>query len=169
ELDPGVEQDDDLAGGGLDASVDGRAKAERRVQGDGAQALGGAAGKPPGDALVSGVVDHHGLEVGLHVCEDREQPALGVGSPAVDDGEQGDRARCGRASGRRGCNRPELAAGRAVDDVPPTVAQALPQRVGGGEIAKAPALDALGYELFRFLSVQCALRAPGGPIRSSSF
>ena len=39
---------------------------------------GGAPLEPGGDALVRGVVDDHGLEIGLAVREDGKQPALCV-------------------------------------------------------------------------------------------
>jgi hypothetical protein len=62
----------------------------------------------------------------------------------VDDREQGDDSRRGFGSGgRRGLDRLELAACRAVDDVPPTFTQPLADRVGGLEVARLTARDAL--------------------------
>jgi hypothetical protein len=77
----------------------------------------------------------------------------------VDDGQQGDRpGRRGRAGAGRSFDRLKLAAVRAVDDVPAALAQLLPDRVGSGEVALAPALDAGLEESLRL-----------GLIRSSSF
>jgi hypothetical protein len=62
----------------------------------------------------------------------------------VDDREQCDRAR--RWSwfiAERRLDRLELAAGRAVDDVPPAFAQPLANRISGIEVALPPVLDAL--------------------------
>ena len=63
----------------------------------------------------------------------------------MDDREQRDRP------SRRPCfpdgwgfDRLELAAGRAVDDIPSTRFQLRANRVGGFEITGSPALDALG-------------------------
>jgi hypothetical protein len=79
------------------------------------------------------------------VAEHREQPPLCIRLPAVDHGEQGDRARDRQRSGERwSFQRPQLAALRAVDDFPPSRAQLLAKGIGGGEVALAPALDALG-------------------------
>ncbi len=76
--------------------------------------------------------------------EDREQPALGVSPPPVDDREEGDgsgrRSRLVAGLGPAGL---ELAAVGAVDDVPAAVAKPLANRVGGLKIALTTALDAL--------------------------
>jgi hypothetical protein len=78
------------------------------------------------------------------VREDREQPALGVGAPPVDDREEGDRSgRRSRLVARLGPDGLELAAIGVVDDVPAAVAKLLANRVGGLKIALTTALDAL--------------------------
>src|SRR5216683_611180 len=88
QLDALVEQDADLAGGRIDAGVDCGAETERRVQPDDAKPLRRTAVQPGGDSLIARVVDDKRLEVGLAVGEDREKPALHIGLPAVNDGEQ---------------------------------------------------------------------------------
>jgi hypothetical protein len=81
------------------------------------------------------------------VREDRQQPALDVGQPAVDDGEQGDRSRGGRR--RRvgwSAERLQLTSGGAVDHVPATVAKLPSNRVGGLEVTRPATLDSFVEE-----------------------
>src|SRR6266851_9257385 len=155
ELDTGIEQDDHLAHAGLDARVDRHREADRRIERDQAQSLGRAGLQPAGHACIAGVVDDHGLEIGLRMGEHREQPALHVGAPAVDDGQQRDRtgpwllARLGWS-----LERLQHAAVGAVEDLPPARAQLFADGVRGREIALPPAHDALGDQLFRLVSIQ---------------
>jgi hypothetical protein len=89
------------------------------------------------------------------VCEDRKQPALGIGAPSVKNRDQGDSS-CNRrrfAAWRR-LDRLQLAAFSAVDDVPPALTQFVPDRVGGGEVAGSPALDAFVEESLSFASIR---------------
>jgi hypothetical protein len=61
----------------------------------------------------------------------------------VDDGEQRDRSRDGlRSRGRWRLDGDELAAGGAVDDVPPAGVKLGADGVGGGEIALTAPFDA---------------------------
>jgi hypothetical protein len=78
------------------------------------------------------------------VGEDREQPALRIRLPAVNDREQGDLARDRfRLVARLGLQRLQLASRGTVDDVPPTGAQLVANCVGLFEIALPAAPDAL--------------------------
>jgi hypothetical protein len=89
--------------------------------------------------------------------EHGQQPSLGVGLPAVDDREQRDRAWTrSRLDRGRSLDRLQLAAGRAVDDVPTAFTQLIAQPVGGLEVAGPTKLDALLEDSLCF-----------GPIRSS--
>jgi len=104
--------------------------------------------QPARDALIVGVVDDQRLEIRFRVREHREQPALGVWLPAVHDREQGYGARLGLRSldwPRR--DRLQLAARRAVDDVPSAVAEPIANRVRGLEVALATPRDAFFEEL----------------------
>ncbi|TMB87036.1 MAG: hypothetical protein E6J37_11505 [Chloroflexi bacterium] len=67
----------------------------------------------------------------------------------MHDGEQRHRPRRRLLGGVSRCfQRLQLAPVRAVDDVPPALAQALANLVGSLEVAGAAARDALGQELF---------------------
>src|SRR6266851_4300830 len=135
QLDALVEQDADLAGGGIDAGVDRGAETERRVRPDDAKPLRSAAVQPGRDSLVARVVDDKRLEVSLAVREDREKPALSVGLPAVHDADQGHPTRRGgNDGGRLGAERTQLAAGRPVEQLPPGVVEPRSNRVGGLEV-----------------------------------
>jgi hypothetical protein len=69
----------------------------------------------------------------------------------MDHREQRDRAGSGSRTGQgRRANSLQLAAGRAVDDVPPAFAQARPEGIGSDKVALAPAFDAFGQEAFSF-------------------
>ncbi|MEO8744902.1 MAG: hypothetical protein ABI334_00225 [Candidatus Dormiibacterota bacterium] len=72
----------------------------------------------------------------------------------MHDGEQRDRAwNRWRRGARRRLLRLELAPFGRVDDLPPTLTQLLAQGIGGGEVVLPPALDALGEQLLRLVSV----------------
>src|SRR5205809_2591853 len=155
ELDARVEQDDVLPGRPLDARVDGGREAQRRIKCDHAQPLSHAVPQPSGDARIAGVVDDQRFEVGPGVGEHREQPALRIGLPAVDDGENRDPTRRRlRFGGGRSLDRLQLAAGGAVDDVPPAVAELRADRVGGREVSGSPALDARVEKSLSFLPIR---------------
>ena len=65
------------------------------------------------------------------------------------DGDKRDRPRCHRLlTQRRGFQCLEIAAGGAVDNLPPTGAQLLADRIGRLEVAIAPALYAFSQQLF---------------------
>jgi len=89
------------------------------------------------------------------VREHREQPALDVRAPSVDDRKQRDGAGLGLLAGLSwSFERLELAAFGAVEDLPPALAQALANGVSGREVALAPAQDALGDESVGLFSVR---------------
>src|SRR5579859_6153350 len=90
ELDALVAQDARFAGGRLDSGVDSGRKTGRWVESQDAQTLCRSFFQPPGDARVARVVDDQRLEIRLAGVEDRDQPALRVGLPAVHHREQGD-------------------------------------------------------------------------------
>jgi hypothetical protein len=105
--------------------------------------------QPAGHAGVAGVVDHDGFEVGLAVGENRQQPSLEVGDPPMRDGYERDGSRRYRlVCGHRRLQRLELAPLCAVEDVPPSGAQPLADRVGGLKVLLAPTLNAFGQKLF---------------------
>jgi hypothetical protein len=73
----------------------------------------------------------------------------------MHDGEQADGAR-NRTRFVAGCrlDRLQLAAAGAVQDVPAALTQPLADRVGGGEVAETPALDALVEQSLSFGSIR---------------
>jgi hypothetical protein len=72
----------------------------------------------------------------------------------VHDRERGDGAGDGARRRRRCFDRLELASRGAVDDLPAGFPQALPNRVGGGEIPRAAKLDALVGESLSFCLIR---------------
>jgi len=73
----------------------------------------------------------------------------------VDDGENRDPTRRRlRFGGGRSLDRLQLAAGGAVDDVPPAVAELRADRVGGREVSGSPALDARVEKSLSFLPIR---------------
>jgi hypothetical protein len=72
----------------------------------------------------------------------------------VDDREQrhGPSSRC-RLLSRGRLERLELASGRAVDDLPSSRVELLPEGVGGGEVTLQPALRALGEQSLGLVAV----------------
>ena len=72
----------------------------------------------------------------------------------MDDGEQSDVARRRGCLDRLGAKALELAAGRAVDDIPSAVAQLEADAVGGVEVPRAAAIDALGEKLLGLFPIR---------------
>jgi hypothetical protein len=72
----------------------------------------------------------------------------------VDDRQRGDRARCCGRGRRRRLERLELAARRAVDDVPAALAQLLADRVRRLKVTGATKLDAPVEKLLSFCLIR---------------